>query len=66
MAGQTRPLHVSLVAIPDAAISTLAGIYDVLGSFAMLARVAPSVLWPGHVLQKARLDRMRRDHRRAS
>lgn len=43
MAGQTRPLHVSLVAIPDAAISTLAGIYDVLGSFAMLARTEPSI-----------------------
>jgi transcriptional regulator GlxA family with amidase domain len=43
MAGQTRPLHVSLVAIPDAAISTLAGIYDVLGSFAMLARAEPSI-----------------------
>jgi transcriptional regulator GlxA family with amidase domain len=43
MASQTRPLHVSLVAIPDAAISTLAGIYDVLGSFAMLGRVDPSI-----------------------
>jgi transcriptional regulator GlxA family with amidase domain len=36
MPGQTRPLHVSLVAIPDAVISTLTGIYDVLGSFRML------------------------------
>lgn len=43
MAGQTRPLHVSLVAIPDAALSTLAGIFDVLGSFAMLGRVEPSI-----------------------
>jgi transcriptional regulator GlxA family with amidase domain len=43
MAGQTRPLHVSLVAIPDAAVSTLAGIYDVLGSFAMLSRTEPSI-----------------------
>ena len=43
MASQTRPLHVSLVAIPDAAISTLAGIYDVLGSFAMLGRVDASI-----------------------
>ena len=43
MAGQTRPLHVSLIAIPDAALSTLAGIYDVLGSFAMLSRTEPSI-----------------------
>ena len=43
MADRTQPLHVSLVAIPDAAISTLAGIYDVLGSFAMLARQEPSI-----------------------
>ncbi len=43
MASQTRPLHVSLIAVPDAAISTLAGIYDVLGSFAMLARTEPSI-----------------------
>lgn len=38
MSGKTKPLHVSLVAIPDAVISTLSGIYDVLRSFAMLAR----------------------------
>ncbi len=43
MAGQTRPLHVSLIAIPDAALSTLAGIYDVLGSFAMLSRTEPAI-----------------------
>jgi transcriptional regulator GlxA family with amidase domain len=43
MPGQLRPLHVSLVAIPDAVISTLTGIYDVLGSFRMLARAAPSI-----------------------
>lgn len=43
MSGQTRPLHVSLVAIPDAFISTLTGIYDVLGSFQMLARADPSI-----------------------
>ena len=29
----TQPLHVSLVAIPDAVISTLTGIYDVLNAF---------------------------------
>jgi transcriptional regulator GlxA family with amidase domain len=43
MSGTTRPLHVSLVAIPDAVISTLTGIYDVLGSFRMLGRVEPSI-----------------------
>jgi transcriptional regulator GlxA family with amidase domain len=43
MLGQTRPLHISLVAIPDAVISTLTGIYDVLGSFRMLARTDPSL-----------------------
>ena len=43
MQEKTRPLHVSLVAIPDAVISTLTGIYDVLGSFRMLARAEPSI-----------------------
>jgi transcriptional regulator GlxA family with amidase domain len=43
MAQKTRPLHVSLVAIPDAAISTIAGIYDVLGAFRMLGRVDDSI-----------------------
>ena len=38
-----RPLHVSLVAIPDAVTSTLSGIYDVLGSFRMLGRSEPSL-----------------------
>ena len=43
MSAKTRPLHVSLVAIPDAVISTLTGIYDVLGSFRMLGRAEPSM-----------------------
>jgi transcriptional regulator GlxA family with amidase domain len=43
MPDQTRTLHVSLVAIPDAVISTLTGIYDVLGSFRMLAPTEPSI-----------------------
>jgi transcriptional regulator GlxA family with amidase domain len=43
MPRQTRPLHVSLIAIPDAVISTLTGIYDVLGSFRMLGRAEPSL-----------------------
>ncbi|AMJ61938.1 GlxA family transcriptional regulator [Bosea sp. PAMC 26642] len=43
MSATTRPLHVSLVAIPDAVISTLSGIYDVLGAFRMLGRTEPSL-----------------------
>lgn len=43
MSHRTRPLHVSLIAIPDAVISTLTGIYDVLGSFRMLGRTDPSL-----------------------
>lgn len=43
MADGPAPIHVSLIAIPDAAISTLSGIYDVLNSFAMLAGADPAV-----------------------
>jgi transcriptional regulator GlxA family with amidase domain len=43
MPPQTPPLHVSLVAIPEAAISTLAGIHDVLSAFSLLARSEPSI-----------------------
>lgn len=43
MPATVQPLQVSLVAIPDAAISTLTGIYDVLGSFRMLATMEPSL-----------------------
>jgi transcriptional regulator GlxA family with amidase domain len=43
MLANTRPLHVSLVAIPDATISTLTGIYDVLGAFKMLSGFEPSL-----------------------
>ena len=43
MSATTRPLHVSLVAIPDAVISTLSGIYDVLGSFRMLGQIEPAL-----------------------
>lgn len=38
MADTHRALHVSLVAIPDAVISTLSGIYDVLNAFKILTR----------------------------
>ncbi len=37
MAEAPPSLHVSLVAIPDAVVSTLTGIYDVMNSFKMLA-----------------------------
>jgi transcriptional regulator GlxA family with amidase domain len=40
--GQT-PLHISLIAIPEAAISTLSGIYDVLNCFGLLAGSDPAV-----------------------
>lgn len=43
MQGKMHPLHVSLLTIPDAVISTLTGIYDVLGAFRMLGRVEPSM-----------------------
>ncbi len=36
-------IHISLIAIPDAVISTLAGIYDVLNSLAMVASIDDSV-----------------------
>jgi transcriptional regulator GlxA family with amidase domain len=35
-AGARRPLHVSLVATPDAVVSTLAGLYDVMNAVAMM------------------------------
>ena len=43
MSQQNRSLHVSLVAIPDAVISTMTGIYDVLNSFRMLGRIEASI-----------------------
>lgn len=36
--------HVSLVAIPDAVISTLGGIYDVLGAFPVVAEIDKAIL----------------------
>jgi transcriptional regulator GlxA family with amidase domain len=38
MAEAHRQLHVSLIAIPDAVVSTLTGIYDVMNAFKMLAK----------------------------
>lgn len=43
MAAPAHPLHVSLVALPDAALSTLTGIYDVLTSFALLATISDTI-----------------------
>jgi transcriptional regulator GlxA family with amidase domain len=43
MPSEPRPLHVSLVAVPEAAMSTLVGIYDVLNAFALLAKTDPSI-----------------------
>jgi transcriptional regulator GlxA family with amidase domain len=35
----SEPLHVSLVAIPEAAVSTLTGVFDVMNAFSMLSRL---------------------------
>ncbi|WP_428521116.1 GlxA family transcriptional regulator [Pseudorhodoplanes sp.] len=43
MPTEPRPLHVSLVAVPEAAMSTLVGIYDVLNAFGLLARTDPAI-----------------------
>src|SRR5262245_51601108 len=43
MKGTTRPYHASIVAFPDAALSTLTGIYDVMNSFGMLAGRAEAI-----------------------
>jgi transcriptional regulator GlxA family with amidase domain len=43
MPAETHPLHVSIVAIPDAAISTLTGILDVLSAFRFLSQVEPTL-----------------------
>lgn len=43
MTRRPEPIHVSLVAIPDAMLSTLAGLYDVLSSFELLGSHDPSV-----------------------
>jgi transcriptional regulator GlxA family with amidase domain len=43
MPSEPRPLHVSLIAVPEAAMSTLIGIYDVLNAFGLLAKTDPSI-----------------------
>ena len=43
MSASDRPLHISLIAFPDAVVSTLTGIFDVLNSFGMLKGFHPSI-----------------------
>jgi transcriptional regulator GlxA family with amidase domain len=45
----STPLHVSLVALPDASVSTLAGIFDVLNAPALLGLVPPGSAAPFRV-----------------
>ncbi|HLA32511.1 MAG TPA: helix-turn-helix domain-containing protein [Pseudomonas sp.] len=40
--GSSGPYHVSLVALPDAAVSTLAGIFDVINGIALMGITAPA------------------------
>ena len=42
----SAPLHVSLVAIPEAVVSTLGGIFDVMNAFAILPTMATRVAPP--------------------
>jgi transcriptional regulator GlxA family with amidase domain len=41
-----QPLHVSLVAVPECAISTLSGIFDVMNAFSVLPEETPGLLAP--------------------
>lgn len=43
MARRASSVHVSLIAIPEAVISTLSGIYDVLNAFGMLQSIAEDI-----------------------
>jgi transcriptional regulator GlxA family with amidase domain len=45
----TRPLHVSLVALPEAAVSTLYGLFDVMGAKALAAMSPGGARPPFHV-----------------
>ncbi|MDN3523624.1 GlxA family transcriptional regulator [Halomonas ramblicola] len=44
-----RPRHVSLVALPDVVVSTLAGIFDVMNGVALMGLVAPNAPAPFHI-----------------
>lgn len=43
MTAKVGPYHVSLLAIPDAVVSTLSGIFDVMNAFGMLAGAGPAI-----------------------
>ncbi len=43
------PRHVSLVALPDAVVSTLAGLFDVMNGVALMGLVAPGAPAPFHI-----------------
>lgn len=46
IADRPSPCHVSLVAVPDAAVSTLYGLYDVMNAFALLGISGPGAPAP--------------------
>ncbi len=43
MSSATRPLHVSLIATPDAQVSPLSGLYETLNAFGLLANFEPDI-----------------------
>ena len=43
MVRSERPLRVSLVALPDGAVSSITGLFDVLNSFSLLSGADPAV-----------------------
>lgn len=43
MSDRRTPLHVSLVATPDAQVAPLSGLFETLGAFRLLASIEPSV-----------------------
>ena len=45
---ELTPRHVSLVALPDAAVSTLFGIFDVMNAFALMG-LSPAGAAPFHI-----------------
>lgn len=46
---EASPRHVSLVALPDAVVSTLAGLFDVMNGVALMGLVAPNAPAPFHI-----------------
>ncbi|MCE8016621.1 helix-turn-helix domain-containing protein [Halomonas sp. MCCC 1A17488] len=46
---EASPRHVSLVALPDAVVSTLTGLYDVLNAISLMGMVQPGAVAPFHV-----------------